>query len=265
MKTMSPARTACGADPSISLNVCIRTTYPPPPIPTYLPASQYPVKCWGCRKASASMANAFGYDGSMDETDTRQAIKDTALELLVRHGYRGTSFGDISAALGTTRANIHYHFGNKQALVDEVLGDYMEATLSALRAVWSDEGANLSDQVEAMIAYSRGRFLHFNPPDTKGRNWSLITRLRQDAELLGADGQKMLDHFGAELSMLFTDALSAAGRRGELAPNIVPSDAALLLAAIADNAAPITLAEGGFDMLEKTYRSLAQIIKSSTY
>ena len=41
----------------------------------------------------------------MDETDTRQAIKDTALELLVRDGYRGTSFGDISAALGTTRAN----------------------------------------------------------------------------------------------------------------------------------------------------------------
>jgi AcrR family transcriptional regulator len=201
----------------------------------------------------------------MDETDTRQAIKDTALELLVRHGYRGTSFGDISAALGTTRANIHYHFGNKQALVDEVLGDYMQATLSALRAVWSDEGSSLAEQVEAMISYSRTRFLHFNPSGTEGRNWSLITRLRQDAELLGANGQKMLGHFGVDLSSLFAHALSAAAQRGELAPNIVPGDAALLLAAIADNAAPITLAEGGFDALEKTYRSLAQIIKSNAY
>ena len=201
----------------------------------------------------------------MDETDTRQAIKDTALELLVRHGYRGTSFGDISAALGTTRANIHYHFGNKQALVDEVLGDYMQATLSALRAVWSDEEASLAEQVEAMIGYSRARFLHFNPAGTEGRNWSLITRLRQDVDLLGANGQKMLGHFGAELSALFGDALSAAGRRGELAPYVRPADAALLLAAIADNAAPITLAEGGFERLERTYRSLAQIIKSGDY
>ncbi|MBZ9982434.1 MULTISPECIES: TetR/AcrR family transcriptional regulator [unclassified Mesorhizobium] len=197
----------------------------------------------------------------MDETDTRQAIKDTALELLVRHGYRGTSFGDISAALGTTRANIHYHFGNKQALVDEVLDDYMQATLSGLRAVWSHEGSSLEEQVEAMIAYSRARFRHFNPAGTEGQNWSLISRLRQDADLLDADGQKMLGHFSAELSALFAGALSAAGRRGELSPNVVPGDAALLFAAIADNAAPITLGEGGFDALEKTYRSLIRMIQ----
>jgi AcrR family transcriptional regulator len=201
----------------------------------------------------------------MDETDTRQAIKDTALELLVRHGYRGTSFGDISAALGTTRANIHYHFGNKQAMVDEVLDDYIQATLSALRTVWSVEGSTFADQVDAMIGYSRARFLHFNPAGKEGQNWSLISRLRQDADLLGPKGQKMLGHFGAELSALFAEALASAGQRGELAPHIRPGDAAQLLAAIADNAAPITLAEGGFKALERTYRSLAQIIKSGDY
>ncbi|MBZ9799125.1 TetR/AcrR family transcriptional regulator [Mesorhizobium sp. ES1-4] len=199
----------------------------------------------------------------MDETDTRQAIKDAALELLVRDGYRGTSFGDISAALGTTRANIHYHFGNKQALVNEVLGDYMQATLSALRAVWSHEGSSLAEQTEAMIAYSRARFRHFNPAGTEGHNWSLISRLRQDADLLGDDGRRMLNHFGVELLALFTQAFLSAGRRGELAPKVVAADAALLLAAIADNAAPITLAEGGFEALEETYRSLTRIIKSS--
>jgi TetR/AcrR family transcriptional repressor of nem operon len=202
------------------------------------------------------------YVAGMDETDTKQAIKDTALELLVRHGYRGTSFADISAALGTTRANIHYHFGNKQALVDEVLDDYMQATVAALRAVWSAEGSSLAEQVDAMISYSRGRFLHFNPTGSEGQNWSLISRLRQDADLLGPRGRRMLGHFGIELSALFDDALSAAGRRGELAPNVAPADAALLLAAIADNAAPITLAEGGFERLERTYRSLRQMIEN---
>jgi hypothetical protein len=116
-----------------------------------------------------------------------------------------------------------------------------------------------------MIGYSRARFLHFNPTGSEGQNWSLISRLRQDADLLGPHGRRMLGHFGSELSALFDDALSAAGRRGELAPNVAPADAAQLLAAIADNAAPITLAEGGFERLERTYRSLRQVIENQSW
>jgi AcrR family transcriptional regulator len=39
------------------------------------------------------------------------------------------SYGDSAGPLQTTRANIHYHFGNKQRLVEEVLKDYIELTL----------------------------------------------------------------------------------------------------------------------------------------
>ena len=101
--------------------------------------------------------------------------------------------------------------------------------------------------------------LDFKPAGTEGHNWSLISRLRQDAEMLGDDGRRMINHFGVELLALFTEAFSSAGKRGELAPNVVPVDAALLLAVIADNAAPIALAEGGFEALERTYRSLTTI------
>lgn len=199
----------------------------------------------------------------MGETDTRHAIKDTALELLVRHGYRGVSFGDIATTLGTTRANIHYHFGSKQALVDEVLRDYVDATLAALRSIWSVDDVRLGAKVDAMIGYSRTRFRHFNR-DGNGNAWSLISRLRQDADLLSPEGRRTLDHFGSELSALFAGALSAAGRRGELAANVQPDEAALLLAAIADNAAPITLAEGGFERLETVYRTTRSLIEQQT-
>ncbi|MEQ1951434.1 TetR/AcrR family transcriptional regulator [Mesorhizobium sp. CN2-181] len=196
----------------------------------------------------------------MGETDTRQAIKDTALELLVRRGYRGVSFGDIATTLGTTRANIHYHFGNKQALVDEVLRDYADATLAALGEIWSAEDARLGDKVEAMIGYSRARFRHFNPDGQSGA-WSLISRLRQDADLLSPEGRLTLDNFGNQLTATFAGALSLAARRGELAVNIQPNDAALLLSVIADNAAPITLAEGGFERLEGVYRTVRSFIE----
>ena len=199
----------------------------------------------------------------MSEPDTRQAIKDIALDLLVRNGYRGASFGDIAEELGITRANIHYHFGGKQALVEEVLEDYAQVTLAALRQVWSAENSSLGDKIEAMIGVSRKRFQHFNAAGESGQPWSLISRLRQDADLLSAKGRQMLDHFGSELLAIFAAALSTAAQRGELAPNAKPDDAALILAAIADNAAPITLTEGGFERLETIYRGLKRMIEKS--
>lgn len=201
------------------------------------------------------------YSGGMSDIDTRQAIKNTALELLVRHGYRGTSFGDIAQELGTTRANIHYHFGGKQALVEEVLGDYVQATLTALRAIWTAENLSLGGKIEAMVGHSRKRFQHFNANGHEGQPWSLISRLRQDAELLSAQGRQMLNHFGAELAAIFAAALSTAQNRGELASTVVADDAALILATIADNAAPITLTEGGFAQLEATYASARRLIE----
>lgn len=199
----------------------------------------------------------------MSETDTRQAIKDIALDLLVRNGYRGASFGDIAEELGITRANIHYHFGGKQALVEEVLEDYVQVTLVALRQVWATENSGIGDKIEAMIGVSRKRFQHFNAAGESGQPWSLISRLRQDADLLSAKGRQMLDHFGSELLAIFAAALATAAERGELASNAQAGDAALILAAIADNAAPITLTEGGFERLETIYRGLKRMIEKS--
>jgi TetR/AcrR family transcriptional regulator, transcriptional repressor for nem operon len=201
------------------------------------------------------------YGGFMSQTDMRQAIKTTALELLVRHGYRGTSFGDIAAERATTRANIHYHFGGKQALVEEVLGDYVQAMLAALRSIWIADNLSLGGKIEAMVGHSRMRFHHFNVDGKEVRPWSLISRLRPDADLLSPEGRGMLDHFGSELAVIIADALAMAGSRGELANNVQADEAALLLAAIADNAAAITLTQGGFGRLETIYSSLQRLIE----
>ena len=93
-------------------------------------------------------------------------------------------------SLGTTRANIHYHFGNKQSLVEEVLIDYVEATLAALKEVWMTSGLTLARKIEAMVEFSRKRYARYNPPGKKGRPWSLIARMRQDSDALDAEGPR---------------------------------------------------------------------------
>ncbi|MBT7541403.1 MAG: helix-turn-helix transcriptional regulator, partial [Gammaproteobacteria bacterium] len=50
-----------------------------------------------------------------------QAIIDAAIEEFSRHGFRATSVQAISDRVGTSKANVHYYFKNKETLYSKVL------------------------------------------------------------------------------------------------------------------------------------------------
>ncbi|MFO1057799.1 MAG: TetR/AcrR family transcriptional regulator [Dongiaceae bacterium] len=187
-------------------------------------------------------------------------IKSVALELLIQHGYRGVSFGDIAERLSTTRANIHYHFGNKQRLVEEVLEDYVRETLAALQEVWTAPGVTLAGRIEQMLEYSRRRHAKYNPPGHQGRPWSLIARMRQDSDALTDDGRAALQRFGRELMACVVAAIEDAKQRGEFSASLPVQDVALLLVSLANSAGPITQDAGSFERLEQLYLAFARIL-----
>ncbi len=190
----------------------------------------------------------------------RARIKSLALDLLIQHGYRGVSFGDMAKTLGTTRANIHYHFGSKQNLVEEVLEDYVEATLAALKQVWTTPGLSLARKIEAMVEYSRKRYAKYNRPGGKGRPWSLIARMRQDSDALTPKGRAALQRFGKELNACIVLAIEDAKARKEFASWMPVQDVALQLVSIANSAGPITQDAGDFDRLEQLYAAFTRIM-----
>ena len=191
----------------------------------------------------------------------RESIKAVAAELLVRHGYRGLRFGDIAARLGTTRANIHYHFGTKQKLVEEVVDDYLGETLARFGAIWTAEDASFADKIRGTMEFNRERFGRFNPdPGDGGKPWSLIARMRLERDLLTERTNAGLRDFGVELDSMITGAIELAKRRGELVPEAPARDVALQLAGIAHSAGSITQDSGGFDALEQLYLGFARIV-----
>ena len=196
----------------------------------------------------------------MNEKTSRQAIMDCALDLVIRHGYRGTSFGDIATALGMTRDNIHYHFGSKQALVEAVLANYVETTLAALRDVWLERDLDFADRVERMLTFSLKRYRRYNKAGTPTGPWSLISRLRQDADLLTPQGREMLMQFSRDLRTLLTASLAADVERGRLARDMPIDTVAAQVALIADNASAITLDAEGARHLTELYRGLVKIV-----
>jgi AcrR family transcriptional regulator len=182
------------------------------------------------------------------------------LDLLIQHGYRGVSFGDMAKVLRTTRANIHYHFGNKQKLVQEVLDDYVEATLAALNKVWTTPDLPFNRKIEAMVEYSRKRYAKYNPPGKKSRPWSLIARMRQDSDALTPKGRAALQRFGKELYACIALALEEAKERNEFDASMPVEDVALQLVSIANSAGPITQDAGDFDRLEQLYAAFTRIM-----
>ena len=201
----------------------------------------------------------IGYSSRMDNATTRDAIKALALQLLIQQGYRGLNFRDIAEGLDITRANIHYHFGNKQTLVEELVTEYVEGTLAALAGIWTTTRPFLA-KIDAMIAYSKERYLRQNAPGNGGRPWSLISRLRQDADLLTPAGRNALQRFGGELTRILTNSIEESKSQGEFSPDLPVTDVASLLATLASNAAPITIEAGGFERLERLYLSYANLV-----
>lgn len=191
--------------------------------------------------------------------DSRTALKALALELLIRDGYRGMSFGNIAEIAGVTRANLHYHFGSKAKLIDEVLADYVEQTLGQLQRIWSSPTTSLSDKLASTLDYSRTRYRSFNRAGSPPRPWSLISRLRQDEEMLTDAGRSQLRRFTKQAHELFLGAAERAGKAKELRAGAAPAAIATLIVAIVDNAAPITMAGTGFASLEAAYEAVLSL------
>src|SRR5437867_5639261 len=52
---------------------------------------------------------------------TKQKILDTAERLFAQKGYAATSMRQIISKAGVNLAAIHYHFGSKEELLDEIV------------------------------------------------------------------------------------------------------------------------------------------------
>ncbi len=196
-------------------------------------------------------------------TDMRDRIKAVTTELLVKHGYRGVSFGDIAEALETTRANIHYHFGNKSALIEEVLDEYVSDTLESFRVVWTDSASSITAKVRATIAFNRERYNRFNEDDKNGKPWSLIARMRADADALTPKGLAMLRRFARELARFVEVGVKTSIKHGELAKNSPVDEIVIQLVSIVNSAGPITQDAGNFARLEELYLAFSNTVQAA--
>jgi len=92
-------------------------------------------------------------------TETRQKLLDAAERLMSQNGYAATSLRQIIADAGVNLASVHYHFGSKEELLDELVmrragpvNEERMAMLDRAEAEGGARGASLERILEAFLA-----------------------------------------------------------------------------------------------------------------
>lgn len=183
----------------------------------------------------------------------RDQIKQVAEELLVKHGYRGLSFRQISEILNTTRANLHYHFGSKEGLVEEVLDDYAAVTLERYRDILGDTTSTLREKARAIVEMNQERYRRYNPGGDHGNPWSLMTRLRSDTDALNDRMRMRLEAVLREFEVLVRIGVRTTVQAGELIPETPQEHVALQLVTIIHYAGLVTRDSGTFSRLPELW------------
>ncbi|MBW3098435.1 TetR/AcrR family transcriptional regulator [Pseudohoeflea coraliihabitans] len=193
----------------------------------------------------------------------RDRIKSVAEELLIKHGYRGLSFRQISELLNTTRANLHYHFGSKDGLVEEVLEDYANRTLDGYRDILTDSRTTLRQKVEAVVRATHARYKTYNTGGDEGEPWSLMIRLRSDSDAITPKMRAKLRDVSREFETLVRVGVRAAIQSGELRPDTPEDQVVVMLVNIIHYAGSVTRDHGTFQRLADLWESTLTTIEKA--
>ncbi len=77
-----------------------------------------------------------------------QAVMQAATALFRRHGYAGTSIGDLTEATGLSRSSLYQRFRDKDGLFVEALSSYTARVLERMNEV---RGQTQRDRLEALL------------------------------------------------------------------------------------------------------------------
>lgn len=83
----------------------------------------------------------------------RDEILKTAQVQMSLGGYKNLNFASIAEALGTTRANVHHHFKNKEGLALEVTRQYTMGVLEMAKGMAEDNPGDFKGMIGAIEAH----------------------------------------------------------------------------------------------------------------
>ncbi|MER8510277.1 TetR/AcrR family transcriptional regulator [Mesorhizobium sp. M0028] len=207
-------------------------------------------------------ANISGSPGD-EAHSTRTRIKEVAAEFYVLRGHDGFSFGDIATAIGTTRANIHHHFGNKRQLMEELIADFAANAEARIKRFWTTPDIRFFDRLDMQLEDLRRFYERFNAEKGARNMWSPLSRLRHDLPVLGEPAERALERVNRVYDQSLRHAVDQAVKDGELSSHTLSDELVHMLRITLLSCPPMTQDTGSFDEVARTFAALAAIIRAA--
>jgi AcrR family transcriptional regulator len=194
---------------------------------------------------------------------TRERIRAVAENLYVLRGHDGFSFADIAEAIGTTRANIHHHFGNKRKLMAELIDGFVADAQKRIEQNWTSGDSTFFERLAAQLDDLRRFYSRFNKTSGDRNVWSPLSRLRLDLPVLGEIASRALERVNHVYDAALTRAVTDAIKSGELSEDTPVEDVARLLRVTFLSSAPMTQDTGSIAELERLFGAIARTIEAA--
>ena len=178
--------------------------------------------------------------------DVRERMVRSAIVLLARSGYQGTSFRDVIAHSRTPRGSIYHHFPNgKDELIAAAMATAGDGAIAMLDEL---DGRSAPEIVDAFLLAWRALLAHTD--FALGCSVLGVTVTATSAELV-ADAGQVFSRWTQRLAELFVGAGLPAADAAALATLLIASgEGAVVLARAQSSFAP-------FDLVHEQMRAIA--------
>ena len=164
--------------------------------------------------------SARGRPAGHDSVDMREHILDAAEELFAQQGFAATPVREVAEKAGVNPAMIHYYFGSKRALLEQVMDRAMEPLATAIIRMRETEHAPPREIARLLL-------------HTLGEHPSLPILVVREVMLPGGT---MLDHFlenaAPRIGGAVPGLLAREQELGRISSRVDPNVSALILLAL---------------------------------
>lgn len=151
---------------------------------------------------------------SADSPDLRGRLLDAALDCFVRKGIAATSLRDIATEAGVTPALLHYYFGDKAQLQQEVIAQKILPVFAALREPLLQAGDDIAALIAGFVT-GIGRIVAEHP-------WLPPLWVREVLCEGGALRDLLFDRIGPQLPQMMAKRFAEAQAQGRINPDLDP-------------------------------------------
>jgi len=150
-----------------------------------------------------------------NDAELRARILDSAIECFVQVGIAGCTLAGVARAAGATPALVNYYFGNKDGLIDALLGERLQPTLLRVSAELDAGHTAEADPLRRLRAFA------FAYTDAiASQPWIARLIVREVLSEGGALRQRLAERFAHRIAGGLRQTIDAAQRGGQLRDDV---------------------------------------------